>query len=210
VGAQFVPDVAPYKLIKSRLLNGSHSALGYLGYLAGHRTTAEAMADRHVRRYVARLMADEVAPLLPADIAGMELAEYQSVLLDRLSSPAIADHLERLCRRGSTKMADYVLPSLREATAAGRRRTGLTLAVAAWCRYLVGTDLAGRPIDVQDPRLAELQPLARRGAGALLGVTDLFGDLGRDAALVADVDGFVRLLDESGVRGTLDRVLGAE
>src|SRR3954469_13946674 len=48
VGAQFVTDVAPYKLIKSRLLNGGHSAIGYLGWLAGHVTSAEAMADEHV------------------------------------------------------------------------------------------------------------------------------------------------------------------
>nr|WP_296067500.1 mannitol dehydrogenase family protein [uncultured Actinoplanes sp.] len=46
VGAQFVADVAPYELTKKRLLNASHCALGYLGYLAGHRTTADVMADQ--------------------------------------------------------------------------------------------------------------------------------------------------------------------
>src|SRR5690606_24146578 len=40
-GAQFVADVAPYELMKLRLLNGAHSSLSYLGYLAGYETVAE-------------------------------------------------------------------------------------------------------------------------------------------------------------------------
>ena len=65
VGAQFVTDVTPYKLAKTRLLNGTHTAMAYLGQLAGHRTTAEMVADPTCGRFLARLMQDEVAPLLP-------------------------------------------------------------------------------------------------------------------------------------------------
>ena len=32
--------------MKLRLLNGSHSALAYLGYLAGYETIADTMTDR--------------------------------------------------------------------------------------------------------------------------------------------------------------------
>jgi mannitol 2-dehydrogenase len=209
VGAQFVPDVAPYKLIKSRLLNGSHSALGYLGYLAGHRTSAEAMADPQIARFIEHLMRDEVAPGLPADIPGMELDSYQTVLLDRFCSPTIADGLDRLCRRGSTKMADYLLPSLHEAAADGRPYRLLALAVAAWRRYLSGTDLTGAPIDVQDPRLDELQPLAQDSAAALLATSDLFGELGTDDAFVAEVTRLGEVLDRDGVGAAIDEVLGS-
>jgi mannitol-1-phosphate/altronate dehydrogenase len=167
------------------------------------------MADPQVARFVAALMREEVAPLLPPDVPGMELTPYQEVLLDRFASPAIADRLERLCRRGSTKMADYVLPSLQEAVAAGRPCTMLTMAVAGWFRYLAGSDLEGRPIDVQDPRLEELQPLAQKGVGALLEVTDLFGELRKDRRFTADVEEFLRLFEERGVRAALDRVTTA-
>ena len=44
-GAELVADVRPYELMKLRLLNGSHSCIAYLGYLAGHETVADAMAD---------------------------------------------------------------------------------------------------------------------------------------------------------------------
>ena len=36
-GVQVVPDVLPYELMKLRLLNAGHQALGYFGYLAGYR-----------------------------------------------------------------------------------------------------------------------------------------------------------------------------
>jgi mannitol-1-phosphate/altronate dehydrogenase len=208
VGARFVSDVAPYKLIKTRLLNGTHSALGYVGYLAGHRTTAEAMADPRIARFVDHLMADEVAPGLPGNIPGMELHAYRGVLVDRFASPAIADPLSRLCRRGSTKMRDYVLPSLQDAAAEGRPRPLLTLTVAAWRRYLTGIDLAGEPIDVEDPRVDELRPLARDAAAALLAVSDLFGELGQDAGFVDEVERLGGVLEARGVSGAIDEILG--
>ncbi|MFZ2158912.1 MAG: mannitol dehydrogenase family protein, partial [Bradyrhizobium sp.] len=37
-GVQLVSDVTPFEHMKLRLLNGSHSALAYLGYLAGYET----------------------------------------------------------------------------------------------------------------------------------------------------------------------------
>ena len=66
VGVQFVDDVTPYETMKTRLLNAGHSAIAYLGYLAGHRTTDEVMGDPAFRSFLARLMAEEIAPLLPA------------------------------------------------------------------------------------------------------------------------------------------------
>ncbi|HEX6118509.1 MAG TPA: mannitol dehydrogenase family protein, partial [Dongiaceae bacterium] len=44
-GAELVRNVEPYELMKLRLLNGAHSTLAYLGYLAGHETVAETMGE---------------------------------------------------------------------------------------------------------------------------------------------------------------------
>ncbi|MEU3557175.1 mannitol dehydrogenase family protein [Streptomyces fragilis] len=183
VGALFVDDVAPYKLIKSRLLNGVHCALGYVGRLAGHESTDEAMGDPAVADFVERLMREEIAPLLPPDVPGMNPAEYCGTVLERLSNPSIGDPLARLCRRGSTKVPDYLLPSLHDAHARDSARARLDFAVAAWMRYLRAVDLDGRPIDVQDVRAEELRDAALRGGddpGPLLAFTDVFGDLAAD------------------------------
>ena len=45
VGVQLVEDVTPFELMKLRMLNGTHSSLAYLGYLAGHETIADTVAD---------------------------------------------------------------------------------------------------------------------------------------------------------------------
>ena len=54
-GAELVADVAPYEQMKLRLLNGAHSSLAYLGYLAGYETVSEAMADAGFRALCAWL-----------------------------------------------------------------------------------------------------------------------------------------------------------
>ena len=53
-GAEFVADVAPYENMKLRLLNGSHSTLAYLGYLAGYETVADTMGDANFARLCRR------------------------------------------------------------------------------------------------------------------------------------------------------------
>ena len=44
-GVQVVDDVEPYELMKLRLLNASHQALCYFGYLAGYRLVHEVCQD---------------------------------------------------------------------------------------------------------------------------------------------------------------------
>jgi mannitol 2-dehydrogenase len=201
VGVQFVDDVGPYKLLKTRLLNGGHSALGYLGFLnGGYETTSDAMANPVIADYLAVLMRQEIAGLLP-EVPGVDVDAYQRTLLERFANPRISDQLTRLCGRGSTKMPAYLLPSLAEARRQGRPAALLTLAVAAWCRYLRGVDRNGAPIDIRDSLRHLLQPLAARAAGdlrPLLRQRAIFGELGDDAEFVRALERAVRDIDEYG------------
>lgn len=211
VGVRFVPDVGSYELMKTRLLNASHCALGYLGSLAGYTSLDHVMADPVFAGYVARLMDAEVTPLLPPP-DGIDLAEYKRTLLQRFANPAIADGLPRLCRRGSTKMPHHLLPSLRQALEEDRPHGLLTLAVAGWFRYLRGTDEAGRPLALEDALADRLQRLALAGdtdPRPLLAETAVFGDLGRHPAFVAELQETLIALDHDGVRATVAaRTLG--
>jgi mannitol 2-dehydrogenase len=204
VGVRYTTDVRPYELMKTRLLNATHSAVGYLGLLAGHTFVHEALADPVLRGYAGRLMDGEIAPLLPP-VPGVDIAQYTDTLLRRLANPALGDRLERLCERGSTKLPNYLLPSLREAQAQGRPQALLALAVAAWCRYLRGTDDAGNPIEVRDPRAPQLQALALAGGSdprPLLGVRTVFADLATVPSVVEAVAAGLRSLERDGVRTT--------
>jgi fructuronate reductase/mannitol 2-dehydrogenase len=210
VGVQFVPDVAPHKLIKTRLVNGGHSAMAYLGHLAGHRTSAEMMQDPVMRAYLARLLREEIAPLLP-NVPGVDLADYQRSLLGRFANANICDPLSRLCARGSTKVPAYLLPSLVEARSQGHPAPMLTLAVAAWFRYLRGTDMAGRPTDVQDVRRDQLGRLARAGRSdpsALLRARSVMGGLGDDLGVRHGLGRALRDLDRLGPSGAVKVTLG--
>jgi fructuronate reductase/mannitol 2-dehydrogenase len=103
-------------------------------------------------------------------------------------------------------MPHHLLPSLREALAQDRPHRLLTLALAAWLRYLRGTDDAGRPIAVEDPHAATLTALARAGGTdprPLLAVEHVFGCLGRCPEFVAELETALRRLDDDGVEATI-------
>jgi fructuronate reductase/mannitol 2-dehydrogenase len=83
----------------------------------------------------------------------------------------------------------------------------LVLAVAAWLLYLRGADLAGRPIEVVDPRADELCGLAREGGDdprILLGERSVFGSLGDDSEVVAEIAGALRVLRRYGLAAAVD------
>jgi fructuronate reductase/mannitol 2-dehydrogenase len=213
VGVQFVSDVAPYKTMKTRLLNASHSALGYLGLLSGqYRTTNEAMSNPLLVDYLAALMGREIAPSLPP-VPGIDVAAYQRTLLHRFANPRIGDQLARLCGQGSTKMPAYLLPSLIQARERGQRAPLLTLAVAAWIGYLRGHDATGAPIEVKDTRRDTLQPLAitaRHDPRPLLAVRSIFGPLGDDPEFVTALNWASRDLETYGPVGAIRNHLAAE
>jgi mannitol-1-phosphate/altronate dehydrogenase len=205
VGVRFVRDVGPYELAKKRLLNGGHSALGYVGRLLGHTTTDEAMADPVVTLYLRRMLAREVQPLLP-EVPGVSLREYRETLLARFGNAKLADPLARLAGRGSTKMPAYLLPSLEDARRRGLPHELLSLAVAAWLLHLRGRGPRGEELEVRDARLAELRPLVLAGGhdpGPVMAMKDIFGQLGRDPAVVASVGAALRALDRDGAAATV-------
>ena len=205
-GVQVVADVEPYERMKLRLLNASHSAMGYLGALAGFETVHQVIADPDVARTVRALMAEEVVPLLPP-VPGIDLADYCETLIERFGNPMIADQLARICADGSGKLPVFILPSVREQLARGGPLARLALVVAAWCRYLTGEDEQGRRFQVDDPLAAELQARARAGGvdpSPVLRCARVFGDdLAEAPAFVREVAAALASLHRHGVRATL-------
>ena len=204
VGAQFVANVSDHKLLKTRLLNGTHIAMSTLATLAGYERTDEAMANEAIYDFVEQLMRDEVQPLLPP-VPGMNTPEYRESLLSRLSNPQMSDQLSRLARRGSEKIASFLLPSLHEAIEQDRPHALLMLALAGWMRYLRGTDLKGRKIRIDDPekelltKLATMdgnnpEPLLRHEIFAELRVIPGFTDALREMITDIDENGVIHAL----------------
>lgn len=174
-GAQLVQNVAPFEHMKLRMLNGTHSALAYLGYLAGHETIADTVADPAFAAYVRGLWTQEIIPAL-APPPGVDLAAYASQLFDRYANPAIRHRTWQIAMDGSQKLPQRILGTLAANLDAGRPSPGLTLAVAAWMRYVSGSDLQGNPIDVRDPLAEALRSAATSAdpVGAILAMRQVF------------------------------------
>src|SRR5450830_560367 len=119
VGVQFTDDVTPYEEMKIKLLNGSHLALTYLGFLKGYRFVHETMNDPLFVKYMRAYMDLDVTPQL-APVPGIDLTEYKDTLVQRFSNQAIADQLERVCSDGSSKFPKFTIPTINRLIADGR------------------------------------------------------------------------------------------
>ncbi len=210
VGVQLVEDVAPYEIMKMRLLNGSHLAMAYFGALSGFTYVHEIMDDLLFREFIASFM-DEVTPIVPL-IPGTSVPEYKQTLIQRFSNPTINDQVTRICSEGSAKMPKWLLPSIGELLAQGDSAKLLTLVVASWILYFArGTDEDGRPIEIVDARAQELITIASSGgndARAMLSIKTIFGEqLTTNQRWMEDVGDALRTLATMGVRSTLQRYL---
>jgi fructuronate reductase len=209
-GAQLVADVAPFETMKLRLLNGSHSTLAYLGFLAGHEYIWQASSDPDLAVLVERQMADEIVPTLAAP-PGIDLAAYCGQLMARFRNPALPHRTQQIAMDGSQKLPQRLLGTVRDRIAAGAPYGHLALAIAGWIRYASGTDEQGRAIAVADPMAATFARIAAgsgndpaRIAAGFLDLEAVFGaDLVADGAFRGAVARNVVALFKDGVRATL-------
>ncbi len=178
-GAQFVRDVAPFEAMKLRLLNGTHSSLAYLGYLAGKETISDTIADPDFAAFCQRLWHTEILPTVPPPET-TDLVAYCAALMTRYANPAIRHRTWQIAMDGSQKLPQRILGTIRDNLAAGRPIDGLALAVAGWMVYVGGVDEQGERIDVRDPLADRLRSAvgghqtAADNVSALLAVKEIF------------------------------------
>ncbi|MCI3945423.1 D-mannonate oxidoreductase/xylulokinase [Pseudomonas syringae] len=210
VGVQFTDDVTPYEEMKIKLLNGSHLALTYLGFLKGYRFVHETMNDPLFVRYIRDYMDLDVTPQL-ASVPGIDLEGYKDTLIERFSNQAIADQLERVCSDGSSKFPKFTIPTINRLIVDQGNLERASLVVAAWALYLKGVDENGVTYKIPDPRAEFCQALVADDAlmtQRLLQVEEIFGlAIPQSAEFVAAFEQNVNNLRESGVSGTLEKLL---
>ena len=201
VGVTFTPHVHAFEAMKIRILNGGHAIIAYPGGLMDVELVHEAMAHPLIRGFLDKVETDEVIPYVHP-VPGTDLAAYFSSVRDRFSNPEIADTVRRLCLDGSNRQPKFIIPSLRDARAAGRVAHGLVLASALWCRYCAGTTDSGVPIAPNDPNWDHLNRVARAAQTdpqRWLAMEEIYGDIGRDPVIIA---AFAQALGDLGRKGT--------
>jgi fructuronate reductase len=211
--ARFVPDAGPWERLKLRAVNGSHSAMAYLGAMAGWATVHEAMAQPELRAFVAAMLSEEVQATLPP-LPGLDFAAYRASLLERFANPALAHRTQQIAMDGSQKLPQRLLAPIRERLARGLPIPRLALAVAAWMHYLRGIDEWGRPYAIDDPLAAPLaaqrdaaqaQPTLHDRVAAFTQYAPVFGDLAGHATLIDALTLALAKLQNLGVRSALAR-----
>jgi fructuronate reductase len=210
--ANFVSDVSPFETMKLRLLNGPHSCIAYLGYLAGYETVADAMQDQDLARFVKRFMDEEASPTLIVP-TGTDVAGYKTSLINRFRNPSLRHRTWQIAMDGSQKLPQRFLGTVRDRLKAGGSISCLALGVAAWMRYVTGVDEKSNPIDVRDPLRDELRKradaaglVAETLAPSLINIEAIFGkDLPAHQGFVDAVTESLDHLIKHGVRHTLSK-----
>lgn len=210
-GAEFVADVAPHELMKLRMLNGAHSAIAYLGSLAGHAHVADAAGDPLLVALIRGLWRETQATLPRA--AGLDPEAYGNRLLARFRNPSLKHRLLQIAMDGSQKLPQRLIAPLRERRKLGAPVDHLALAIAGFLRHMTGVAPDGAATDVRDPLAAVFAARAAGDPGqvvrAMLGVEAVFGDLAGDETAVALITGHFERISREGVRAAVAHLTGA-
>ena len=105
-----VDDIKPYKERKVAILNGAHTALVPVAYLAGVDYVGQAMDDEQLRDFVEQAIYQEIIPVLslPQD----ELKTFAQAVINRFRNPFIQHQLLSIALNSMTKYVTRILPQL--------------------------------------------------------------------------------------------------
>lgn len=108
----YADDIHPYKQRKVKILNGSHTAMVPIAYLAGIDTVGEAVNDPVIGRFVHDFVFDEVNPTiaLPQD----QMVAFANSVIERYKNPFIRHELMSIALNSTTKFRTRLLPTLED------------------------------------------------------------------------------------------------
>lgn len=111
-GIIVAPDIEPYRIRKIRLLNGGHSLMVPISYLAGCRTVLESMMHPLVSIFVESLLRNEIGPVIPVDLDTID--PYIDEVTERWRNPYMHHQLTDIMMQCTTKFRHRVVPTIVE------------------------------------------------------------------------------------------------
>jgi mannitol 2-dehydrogenase len=208
-GVLLVDDVAPYELMKLRLLNAGHQCLAYFARLCGFEFVHEAASDPFFAEFLLAYFESEAIPTLPP-VPGIDLHDYSRTLIERFSNPGVRDTVARLCAFSSDRIPKWLIPVIRDNLASDGSVRLAAATVASWARYAEGTDEWGKPYEVVDQLADSLIPIARsqhENPTAFIEIAAVFGDLAHQPRFVQAYSWALDSLHHKGARATLEALL---
>ena len=129
-----VPEVAPYKKRKVRILNGAHTGFVLGAYLAGQDIVRDCMHNDTIRGFMNKMLYDEVIPCLPLDKADCE--NFAAAVTDRFNNPFVDHLLMSISLNSTSKWKARNMPSFLEYIEKfGKLPEALTMSLAAYIAF---------------------------------------------------------------------------
>jgi len=211
---RLVDDIKPYKERKVAILNGAHTALVPVAFLAGLNTVGESMNDAQISRFVELAIAEEISPVL--DLPQDELTSFAQAVLSRFRNPFIQHQLLSIALNGMTKYRTRILPQLLASQEKNQLLPPrLTFALAALLAFYRG-ERNGEVYPLQDDahwlsRFSGLWSDVRNCSLPLIGLVETVladeehwgRDLNTVPGLTAKVTEQLQAIDDRGMRDAL-------
>ncbi|AWG23669.1 altronate oxidoreductase [Flavobacterium faecale] len=115
LNVQFVNDISAYCEMKVRILNGAHTSLVPVAYLAGLRTVKESMENPNILQFVNEVLAEEITKTLQ-NFPEEELDYFVNAVLDRFKNPTLKHFLISISLNSTSKFMARLYPALKEYT----------------------------------------------------------------------------------------------
>lgn len=141
-------------------LNPLHTALAVYGCLLGYHLIADEMKDRELKTLAEMIGLKEGMPVVTDPVILSPENFVNEVLYVRLPNPYMPDAPQRIATDTSQKVGiryGETIKSYVEKYGSAENLTFIPLAIAGWCRYLLGVDDNGGRFELSsDPMLEEL------------------------------------------------------
>lgn len=212
----FVPSEEPYHERKVTLLNGPHTVLSPVAFLAGVDIVRDACQHEVIGKFIHRVMFDELMETLKLPKA--ELQKFAEDVLERFNNPFVDHQVTSIMLNSFPKYATRDLPGLKEyLKRKGSLPEGLVLGLAAIMVYYRGGKRAdGVEIIPNDAPeiMALLTQLWSEGSvenlvERVLGTTSIWGeDLNSIPLLAERVAYYIDKIQNQGMLQTVKELVG--
>lgn len=102
-------DVASYKKMKVRILNGSHTSLVFPSLLCGVETVKESLDDKQLSAFLNICLYDCILPVLEDK---EDIKRFAAAVLERFANPYIKHCWQAISLNSVSKFKERVLPSI--------------------------------------------------------------------------------------------------
>ncbi len=151
-------------------LNPLHTTLAVYGCLLGYTLIADEMKDVQLKKLIELIGYQEGLPVVVDPEVLNPKKFIDEVIQERFSNPNVPDTPQRIATDTSQKVSIRFGETIKAYGAKAAKLEYIPLAIAGWCRYLLGIDDEGNKFELSsDPMMEYLQSNL---AGVKLGSTD--------------------------------------